>query len=271
MIDYRGYRRYLVSLSTRDFSDKISPKAFAVAWKIQDALECIESVSGIEADYDCLRNFIDRFFKDGMVDSDIVGDQLGGYSVSINFKRRDSQYTWMYLTITLVYISMDDFNRSSGTRPFISVVCDKTSPHGIKLPDNKSSIMGQSEYWDFYVSHAHVENLFISRFPKHLIEASAKEASKSYSREDVPRDFINFPDQTHIVNEKTEKVMSAESPCRNVQTFSIFLTNTAIQSMKRDGSQINFHIFLFPVIWCLDGIITFQSYETYSDYSTETS
>ena len=84
MIDYHGVRRYLVSLSTRDFSDKISPKSFAVAYKIPDALEYIESVSGIEADYDCLRNFIYKFFKDGMVDSDIVGDELGGYSVSIN-------------------------------------------------------------------------------------------------------------------------------------------------------------------------------------------
>lgn len=265
MIDYHGVRRYLVSLSTRDFSDKISSKSFAVAYKLPEALEYIENLSGIEADYDCLRNFIDKFFKDGMIDSDIVGDELGAYSVSINFKRKDSRYTWMYLTITLVYINQDDFNRASGTRPFISVVCDKTSPHGIKLPDNKSRIMGQSEYWDFYVSHAHVENLFISRFASTLIEVSAKEASKGYRREDIPGDFANYTNQTYIVNEKTEKVMSSDSPCRNVQTFSIFLTNG-----KCHGSQINFHIFLFPVISYIDGIITFQSYETYLDYSTGT-
>jgi len=265
VIDYHGVRRYLVSLSTRDFSDKISPKSFAVAHKLPEALEYIENLSGIEADYDCLRNFIDKFFKDGTVDSDIVGNELGAYSVSINFRRKDSRYTWMYLTITLVYINTDDFNRSPGTRPFISVVCDKTSPHGIKLPDGKSSIMGQSEYWNFYVSHTHVENLFISRFASNLIEVSAKEASKGYRREDIPGDFANYPDQTYVINEKTEKVMSSDSPCRNVQTFSIFLANP-----KCDGSQINFYIFMFPAISDIDGIITFQSYETYLDYSTGT-
>lgn len=265
MIDYHGVRRYLVSLSTRDFSDKISPKSFAVAYEISDALEYIETFSGIEADYDCLRNFIGKFFKDGMVNSDIVGNELGAYSVSINFKRRDSQYTWMYLTITLVYINQDAFNRSPGTRPFISVVCDKPGTND-KLDSKKSNIMGQSEYWDFYVSHAHVENLSISRFASSLIEVSARESAISLRREDVPRDFANFPEQTYIVNEKTEKVMSCNSPCRNVQTFSIFLSNG-----KCHGSQINFYIFMFPVISDIDGIITFQSYETYLDYSTETS
>lgn len=274
MIDYRGYRRYLVSLSTRDFGDKISPKAFAVAWKIQDALECIESVSGIEADYDCLRNFIDKFFKGGMVDSDIVGDELGAYSVSINFKLKDSQYTWMYLTITLVYINMDDFNRSPGTRPFISVVCDKASigKASIGMYDSacKNRIVGRLGCWDFYSSHAYVENLFISRFPSTLIEVSAVQATRTYRHgirdENFPKDFIDFQSQTYVDNSKTEKVHSSESPCRNVQTFSIFLSN-----VRCKDTQINFYVFLFPVIWCLDGIITFQSYETYSDYSTETS
>ena len=269
MIDYRGYRRYLVSLSTRDFSDKISPKSFAVAWKIQDALEYIESVSGIEADYDCLRNFIDRFFKDGMVDSDIVGDELGAYSVSINFKLKDSQYTWMYLTITLVYINMDDFNRSPGTRPFISVVCDKASI-GMGVSSGKNRIVGRLGCWDFYSSHAYVENLFISRFPSTLIEVSAMQATRTYRHgirdENFPKDFIDFQSQTYVDNSKTEKVHSSESPCRNAQTFSIFLSN-----VRCKDTQINFYVFLFPVIWCLDGIITFQSYETYSDYSTETS
>lgn len=264
MIDYHGVRRYLVSLSTRDFSDKISPKSFAVAYKIPDALEYIESLSGIEADYDCLREFIGKYFRDGTVNSDIVGDEPGAYSVSINFKLKDSQYTWMYLTITLVYINSEDFIRGPETRPFISVVCEKPSCFRTVQPGG-NSVLGRLGYWSFYATSSHVENLSISRFASTLVEVSAIEASKRYFHEDVPRDFINFWKETYIVNEKTEKVSSPDSPCRNVQTFSIFLSNA-----KCHGTQINFYIFMFPVIPDIDGIITFQSYETYRDYSAGT-
>jgi hypothetical protein len=264
VIDYHGVRRYLVSLSTRDFSDKISPKSFAVAHKIPDALEYIESLSGIEADYDCLREFIGKYFRDGMVNSDIVGDEPGAYSVSINFKLKDSQYTWMYLSITLVYINQDDFMRGSETRPFVSVVCDKANVWREVSPGNE--VLGKLGYWNFYATSARVENLFISRFASTLVEVSAIEASKTYRHgirdANFPKDFIDFPKQTYIVNEKTEKVMSSDSPCRNVQTFSVFLSNA-----KCHGTQINFYIFMFPVIADIDGIITFQSYETYRDYS----
>jgi len=263
MIDYHGVRRYLVSLSTRDFSGKISPKSFAVAHKIPDALEYIESLSGIEADYDCLREFIGKYFRNGMVNSDIVGDEPGAYSVSISFKLKDSQYTWMYLTITLVYINQDEFIRGPETRPFVSVVCEK--PHVWREVPSGNKVLGRLGYWNFYASSAHVENLFISRFASTLVEVSAIEASKRYVREDVPRDFANFWNETYIVNEKTEKVSLPDSPCRNVQTFSVFLSNA-----KCHGTQINFYIFMFPVIPDIDGIITFQSYETYRDYSGAT-
>lgn len=265
MINYHGYRRYLVSLSTLDFSDKVSPKAFAVADKIETAIDYIEAVSGVEADYVCLHKFVDTYFHDGMVDRDIVGNELGAYSVTINFKLRDSRYTWMYLTITLVYLATEDILRAEGSKPFICVVCNKTNTR-LTIPDEKTQIPGDGGYWDFFVTSAHVENVFVSNMSHTLHERSAIKAAEYYgigviATKDRETAFVNIPQETYIIKEKTEKIACTDSPCRNVQVWHFYLSNK-----RCEGTQIELNVFCFPVIADIDGILTFQNYETFLDH-----
>jgi hypothetical protein len=265
MINYHGHRKYLVSLSTRDFSDKISPKAFAVAPTVLDAINYIRAVSDIEADYLCLLRFVDIYFRDHMVDSDIVGNELGAYSVTVNFKRRDSRYTWMYLTITLVYLSVEDIPQPVGTKPFICVVCDKTNSR-LTTPDEKTMILGDGGHWDFYVASARVENVFVSSRSHQLHERSAIESAKFYgvgffAGKDREASFNDHPKETYIIKEKTEKIACVDSPCRNAQAWHFYLSNK-----RCEGIQIELNVFCFPVISDIEGIITFQEYQSPMDY-----